>query len=197
MGVTVAVCSTQHSHRDLCSKVCPAEMHADSDWCGWEGNSTPGRREAESESSVDQSDRICDTIEDFVREVMEKSICKVTSSKVSPLPRNWKTTSSLLAKETLNRPRLQTRRKISLQVSSCEVPKAAEEKTRELKERADQSSKTPESLVVQTIHSATSRETNYVSQEIISLSAALMTSVVGSNDFTIQQLPVPSGTFPH
>ena len=39
-GVTAAVCSALHSHRDLCSKVCDSEIHADSDWCVWDGNST-------------------------------------------------------------------------------------------------------------------------------------------------------------
>ncbi|KAL7826075.1 hypothetical protein SRHO_G00338130 [Serrasalmus rhombeus] len=100
----------------------------------------PSSSTSAERSSVDQSDCIYDSVEDFLREVMEKSICKFTSSKTSPLPGNWKTTSSLLAKE----------------INILE----------ELKERADRSSQTPESLAVQPICSATLRETtaNHVSQ---------------------------------
>ncbi|XP_037402651.1 uncharacterized protein LOC108411156 [Pygocentrus nattereri] len=100
----------------------------------------PSSSTSAERSSVDQSDCICDSVEDFLREVMEKSICKFTSSKTSPLPGNWKTTNSLLAKE----------RHI----------------LEELKDRADHSSQTPESLAVQPIRSATLRETtaNHVSQ---------------------------------
>ncbi|KAL7869789.1 hypothetical protein AOLI_G00137770 [Acnodon oligacanthus] len=114
-------------------------------------------------SSVDQSDGICNTVEDFLREVMEKSICKVASSKKAPLSGNWKMTSSLLAEEILETSSsnlfagLESRE--DLQTTT---PKAVEK----LKERADHSSQTPEYLVVQPIHSVTSRETtaNHVSQ---------------------------------
>ncbi|KAL7829959.1 hypothetical protein SRHO_G00310860 [Serrasalmus rhombeus] len=119
---------------------------ADSESVSLSGPSTttdstgPSSSTSAERSSVDQSDCICDSVEDFLREVMEKSICKFTSSKTSPLPGNWKTTSSLLAKE----------------INILE----------ELKERADHSSQTPESLAVQPIRSATLRETtaNHVSQ---------------------------------
>ena len=105
---------------------------------------------------------------------MEKAICKVTSSKASPLPGNWKTTSSLLAKEMLNILEASSSNSEedlfagleSREDLQTKVPKAAEEQKRELKERADHSSQTPESLMVQPVHSATSRETtaNHVSQ---------------------------------
>ncbi|KAL7845609.1 hypothetical protein AOLI_G00238010 [Acnodon oligacanthus] len=66
---------------------------------------TPASQTSAERSSVDQSDRICDDVENFVIEAkvaMEMTICKVASSEVSPLPKNWKMTSGLLATEMLN-----------------------------------------------------------------------------------------------
>ncbi|KAL6464120.1 hypothetical protein MHYP_G00285110 [Metynnis hypsauchen] len=134
----------------------------------------PSSSTSAERSSVDQSDGTCDAVEDFLREVMEKSICKLTSSKASPLPGNWKTSSSPLTKEMLNLLEVSPSNSEedlfagleSREYLQTKTPKAVEEKIRELKEGADTSSETPESLVAQPVHIVTSRETtaNHVSQ---------------------------------
>ncbi|KAL6464117.1 hypothetical protein MHYP_G00285080 [Metynnis hypsauchen] len=134
----------------------------------------PSSSTSAERSSVDQSDGTCDAVEDFLREVMEKSICKLTSSKASPLPGNWKTSSSPLTKEMLNLLEVSPSNSEedlfagleSREYLQTKTPKAVEEKIRELKEGADTSSETPESLVAQPVHIVSSRETtaNHVSQ---------------------------------
>ncbi|KAL7835217.1 hypothetical protein SRHO_G00294640 [Serrasalmus rhombeus] len=87
-----------------------APKRAESESVGTSGPSTttdstgPSSSTSAERSSMDQSDGTCDTVEDFLREVMEKSICKVASSKAPPLPGNWKMTNSPLGDHSSQTP---------------------------------------------------------------------------------------------